>query len=100
MRKGGVMPVRGTTAWRHAIIEKKIINRDEGGNGRVTSSGTHYVMCAYSYCENDASTLYEVRVNTHAEGYEERIMHYAFCSEKCKSRWLDELTRMRHNAEI
>lgn len=94
------MPVRDTTAWRHAIISKKIINRDEGGDGRVTSSGTHYVMCAWSYCENDATTLYEVRAKTHEEGYEERWMHYAFCSEKCKQRWLDDVFRARHNAEL
>jgi hypothetical protein len=82
--------VRGTTRWQHAIHEKKIINRDEGGWGRVTSSGTHYLMCAYNTCENDATTLNEVRVRTNKEGYEDRIMHYAFCSEKCKEQWLRE----------
>jgi hypothetical protein len=87
------MPVRGTTAWQHAKIQKKIINRDEGGDGRVTSSGTHYVICAWSYCENDATEIFKVRVATHEEKYpgaEERFMNYAFCSERCKQHWLDE----------
>ena len=89
------MPVRGTTRWQHAIIEKKIINRDEGGDGRVTASGTHYVICAYGACERDATTVHEVRVNTARRGYEPRIMHYAFCSEKCKDAWLWEWQRTR-----
>lgn len=91
------MPVRDTTAWKHAIIQKKIINRDEGGDGRVTNSGTHYVICAWSDCMNDATTLYQVRAKTHADGYEERWMTYAFCSEKCKQHWLDELWIARRN---
>lgn len=93
------MPVRGTTAHHHAIIQKKIINRDEGGDGHVTSSGTHYVMCAWSYCENDAFELFKVRVNNARPGQEERVMNYAFCSEKCKQYWLEELRRARHNEE-
>jgi hypothetical protein len=92
------MPVRGTTAWRHAINQKKIINRDEGGDGRVTSSGTHYVMCAWSYCENDATELFKVRVNT-GTPVTPRHMNYAFCSEKCKHHWLEELARARHREE-
>ena len=93
------MPVRGTTAWQHAIHAKKIINRDEGGDGRVTSSGTHYVMCAWSYCENDATELYKVRVNQAKPGHEEKIMNYAFCSERCKHHWLEELARARRREE-
>jgi hypothetical protein len=91
-------PVRGTTAWKHAIIQKKIINRDEGGNGRVTSSGTHYVICAWSDCENDATTVYETRVHNHAshvpcDSRDGRHMTYAFCSERHKQMWLDEARR-------
>lgn len=78
------MPVRGTTAWSHAIIEKKVINNDRGGT---------YVMCAWLDCERDASSLYEVRERTHAEGYEERYVHFAFCSEKCKQYWLHSTQR-------
>lgn len=92
--------VRGSTRWQHAINQKKIINRDEGGWGTVTSSGTHYVICAYGTCENDATTLYEVRVHTHAAGAEERYMHYCFCSDKCKEEWLKELQRIRRAAEM
>jgi hypothetical protein len=92
------MPVRGTTRWQHARIEKRIINRDEGGDGRVTSSGTHYNICSWLDCENDSVTLYMVRVATHAEGYtgiNERYMNYAFCSENCKQHWLDDWRRNR-----
>lgn len=85
--------VRGTTRWQHAINQKKIINRDEGGDGRVTGSGTHYVICAWLDCLNDATTLYEIISRTGAEGYEERNMHYAFCSERHKQYWLDDLAR-------
>ena len=89
------MPVRGSTKWEHAKIEKKVINRDEGGWGSVTSSGTHYVICAFGLCDKDATTVHETRVRTHEIGYEERYMHYAFCSDKCKQAWLDELARAR-----
>jgi hypothetical protein len=89
------MPTRGTSAWQHARVQKKIINRDEGGWGTVTSSGTHYVICAWLDCDNDACTLYNVRVATHTEGYEERYMNYAFCSERCKEHWLDDCRRSR-----
>lgn len=89
------MPVRGSTLWEHARIQKRIINRDEGGDGRVTESGTHYVICAWSDCTNDALDLFKIRVKTHADGYEERWMNYAFCSERHKQHWLDELSRIR-----
>jgi hypothetical protein len=87
------MPVRGTTKWQHARLQKKIINRDEGGYGKVTESGTHYVICAWSTCTNDAYELYKVRINEGAPGYEPRIINFAFCSEKCKQHWLDEWQR-------
>jgi hypothetical protein len=91
------MTVRGTTKWRHAIIQKKVINRDEGGWGSVTSSGTHYVICAFGTCDNDAYELYKLAVNTAKDGYEPRIMNYAFCSEKCRQAWIDELHKARAN---
>jgi hypothetical protein len=93
------MPVRGTTAYRHAIIQKKVINRDEGGWGTPTSSGTHYVMCAWSYCENDGYDMYKVRVATHEQGYEERYMNYVFCSQSHKDKWVDEWRHQMHLAE-
>jgi hypothetical protein len=89
------MPVRGTSAWQHARVQKLIINRDEGGWGNVTSSGTHYLICAWLDCTNNALELYKVRVATHEAGYEERYMNYAFCSEKCKNHWLDDNRRNR-----
>jgi hypothetical protein len=87
--------VRGTSRWQHARNEKRIINRDEGGDGRTTSSGTHYVLCAWLDCTNDGLELYKVISHTHADGYEERNMHYAFCCEKHKQYWLDDIARNR-----
>ena len=91
--------VRGSSGWRHARNQRKVINRDEGGWGTVTSSGTHYVICAWSDCMNDATELYKVRAKTHTESYEERIMNYVFCSERCKQHWLDDLQVARRNSE-
>jgi hypothetical protein len=93
--KRGVMPVRGSTAWQHARVQKLIINRDEGGDGRVTGSGTHYVLCAWLDCSNNATEIFKVRVNTAQQGYEDRYMNYAFCSERCKEHWLDDWRRNR-----
>lgn len=92
------MPVRGTTAWEHAIIQKKVINLDEGGWGTPTNSGTHFVMCSWSDCENPGYELYKVRVATHKEGYEERFMNYVFCCERHKLWWIDEVRRMRYGS--
>jgi hypothetical protein len=94
------MSVRGTTRWQHARIEKRVINRDEGGNGTVTSSGTHYVICAFGQCDNDGYELYKVRINTAENGWEPRYMNYVFCSEKCKQAWLDELHKARRNGSL
>lgn len=95
------MPVRGTTAWRHAIIQKKVINRDEGGWLASTSSGTHYVMCAWSDCEKPGYEMFKVRERTHAPNIRDddlwnaRFINYVFCSETCKQHWLDELDYSR-----
>lgn len=96
------MTVRGTTRWKHAIVQKKIINRDEGGDGTPTSSGTHYVMCAWSDCEKPGYELFKVRTRTHAghirddDPWNSRFVHYVFCSEKCKQLWLDEVAKSHH----
>lgn len=87
------MPVRGTTAWQHARIQKRIINLDEGGDGRVTSSGTHYVLCAYAPCDKDGYELYKTRENIAAAGNPPDYRNYVFCSEKCKQAWVDEFRR-------
>lgn len=85
------MPVRGTTEWRHAIIQKKVINLDHGGNKKV--------MCAWSYCENDGYEMYKVVTNDGAPGQQTKTITYVFCSERCKGHWLDELIKMRHRME-
>lgn len=89
------MPVRGSTAWQHSRVEKRVINRDEGGDGRVTSSGTHYVMCAYGPCDKDGFELYKARENTAAPGLPPTWLNFVFCSEKCKNRWVEEWQRNR-----
>lgn len=84
------MPVRDSTAWRHARLEKKIINLDQGGDGRVTEAGTHYVICAWSDCTNDAFENHKVRINEAKPGYQPHYITYAFCSERCKQYWLHD----------
>jgi hypothetical protein len=73
------MPVRDTTAWRHAIHDKKVINHDRGG--------TH-VMCAWDTCERDGFETNKIRVNNAKPGQEPRYMYYVFCSERHKQYWL------------
>lgn len=89
------MPVRGSTAWQHARVEKKIINRDEGGDGRVTSSGTHYTLCAWSDCDHDGLELYKIQIDQAKNRNEPRFMNYVFCSERHKEYWIDEFRRNR-----
>lgn len=88
------MPVRDSTAWRHAIIEKKVINRDDGGWGTVTSSGTHYVMCAWDTCTKDGLEMFKIRKHL-GKLPGERTMNYVFCSERHKQFWIDDLYRNR-----
>jgi hypothetical protein len=76
------MPVRDSTEWRHAILDKKVINMDRGG--------TH-VMCAWDTCERDAYENYKVRTNTAAPGYQPRYMNYTFCSETHKQFWINNM---------
>jgi len=78
------MPVRGTTAWQHARLARKIINHDRGGT---------YVMCAWLDCENDACTLFTVRVNTANPSEPPNFRTYGFCTEKCKQYWLNASLR-------
>jgi hypothetical protein len=72
--------IRDTTQYRHAIIQRKIINHDSG-------TGRH-ILCSWDTCENDGYELYKVRVNTANEGFEVRYMNYVFCSERHKQYWL------------
>jgi hypothetical protein len=76
------MTVRDTTAWKHAIIQKKIINHDSG-------VGRH-IVCAWLDCEKEAYELYKVVTHIGSNGFEDKTMTYAFCSEKCKQYWLHD----------
>jgi hypothetical protein len=86
------MPVRGTTAWAHAITMKKVINHDRGG--------TH-VMCAWDTCEKDGYEAYKcvelvgrepVMWHGHIH-YIERTITYVFCSERHKQYFLHSTIR-------
>jgi hypothetical protein len=67
------MPVRGTTEWRHAIVEKKVINLDHGG--------AKHVMCAWDDCENDGYEMYQVRIN-YGKAATPHVVKHVFCSER------------------
>jgi hypothetical protein len=74
------MPVRGTTAHRHAIIQKKVINLDHDGD--------RHVACAWDTCEKDGFEMYKVVEHEGAPGYEKRDIAYVFCTERHKQYWL------------
>jgi hypothetical protein len=68
------MSVRGS----HAHLMRKIINHDTGGT---------FLICAWSDCDRDAITLYEVKNHTHARSIPcEFGEHWtlAFCTERHK----------------
>lgn len=95
------MAVRDTSAWRHATLQRKVINLDHDGD--------RHVMCAWDTCEKDGYENYKVRVKTHADDAntrrrivetkagimllvsDERYMNYVFCSERHKMYWLNTL---------
>jgi hypothetical protein len=100
--KGDAMPVRDSTEWRHAIIQKKVINLDHDGN--------RHVMCAWDTCERDGFEMYKVRVKTHNPDFaevtilpngvvmpNERYMNYVFCSERHKQYWLASIRPGNNN---
>jgi hypothetical protein len=73
------MPVRDSSEWRHARLERKVINHDRGGT---------YVMCAWDTCERDGHENNKVVVqNGQARG--DNTMTYVFCSERHKAYWLN-----------
>lgn len=78
------MPVRGTTAWTHAILEKKVINLDRGG--------TH-VMCAWDTCENDGLESNKCVENIGAPGHERQTLTYVFCSERHRQYFIHSTVR-------
>lgn len=75
-----VVATRDTSAWKHAIIQRKVINHDTGGTN---------VMCAWDTCEKDGYELYKVRTNDAAPGYEPKYYSYIFCCERHKMYWLN-----------
>lgn len=82
------MPVRDTTAWRHAIHDKKVINHDRGGT---------YVMCAWDTCERDGYETHKVVQNEAAEGYPARYITFVFCSERHKQFWINNMRPGNNN---
>lgn len=78
------MPVRGTTAWAHAITMKKVINHDRGGT---------FVMCAWDTCEKDGYEAYKAVEHDNTPGYEERTITYVFCSERHKQYFIHSTVR-------
>jgi hypothetical protein len=66
------MPVRDSTEWRHAIINRKVINMDHDGD--------KHVMCAWDVCENDGLENIQVRIN-YGTAANPHIVKHVFCSE-------------------
>jgi hypothetical protein len=78
------MAVRGSTAWRHAILEKKVINHDRGGT---------YVLCAWDTCERPGLECNKVVENDAAPGRERREINYVFCSERHRQYFIHSTVR-------
>jgi hypothetical protein len=81
------MPVRDTTAWKHAIIQKKVINFDRGGT---------YVMCGWDTCERDGYESFKCTVNDSAPGQEPKYITYVFCSERHRQYWINSIRDMNN----
>jgi hypothetical protein len=76
------MPVRDSTAWRHAILDKKVINHDRGGT---------YVLCAWDTCERPGYETYKCVEHDNAPGYEPKTLTYVFCSERHRQYFIHSL---------
>lgn len=63
----------------HAIIQKKVINRDAWGDRKI--------VCAWDDCERDGFDLYKCRVNYGTPGYPQ-VVRYVFCSERHRQYWI------------
>lgn len=77
------MPVRGTTRWNHAIVQRKVINRDHDDGKKV--------MCAWDICLNDGYETNKVVVNDAKPGYEPRPLTYVFCCERHRQYWINSV---------
>lgn len=82
------MPIRGTSAWRHAIIQKKVINHDRGGT---------YVICAWDTCEKTGYENNKVVVHEGKSGQEAKDITYVFCTERHKYYWLASIRPGNNN---
>lgn len=78
------MPVRGTTAWKHAIHQRKVINHDRGGT---------YVMCAWDTCEKPGYEMFKCVEHDNANGYEPKRINYVFCSERHRQYFIHSTVR-------
>jgi hypothetical protein len=76
------MPVRDSTEWRHAIIQKKVFNFD--------AWDPRAIICAWSDCEKPGYEMHKV-VSHQGVQRGERTMNYVFCSDAHKRYWVDEL---------
>lgn len=77
------MPVRGTTQWNHAIVQKKVINHDRGGT---------YVMCAWDTCERNGFENNKVIIH---EG-QGKTTTYVFCTERHRQYWINSIRDMNN----
>lgn len=78
------MPVRDSTEWRHAILEKKVINHDRGGT---------YVLCAWDTCERYGFETYKAIERISAPGYPLQTLTYVFCTERHKQYFIHSLVQ-------
>ncbi len=85
------MPVRGSSQWRHAVVEKKVINLDGGG-----WSGNGHVMCAWDTCERDGLEIHKV-IKYLGKERGERTMSYVFCTERHRQYWLASIRPGNNN---
>lgn len=79
------MPVRGTTRWAHAIVQKKVINFDHGG--------AKHVMCAWDTCEKDGFENNKVVEHQASDGSNSNDITFVFCSERHKQYFLHSTRR-------
>ena len=76
------MPVRETTAWSHAIIQKKVINHDRGGT---------FVLCGWDTCEKPGYENNKCVVNEAAPGHPPKTITYVFCTERHRQYWINSI---------
>ena len=80
--------VRGTSEWRHAKIERLLINMDAGGRP---------LECVWPECDRRSVSVYQTIAHEHTRNVScsdvdagvalGRHYHYTFCSANCKDLW-------------